>query len=207
MKTLIQIHEEVPPDHYDTGIKNNLLQKIWHEQRFKEVLQITEPTSGRVLDIGCHSGTFTEKIATKLGTKKLYGIDISRSAIKQIRKRIPLGKFKVEDAHNMVFHANFFDVIYCIEVLEHLDNPIKVLSEMKRVLRKGGKVIILVPLNSILFRTIWFIWTSFYPVWKHAHVQSFRGKKLEEGLRSLGFRKIKSKTFNLGMLKLIQCTK
>ena len=61
-KTLLQIHEDVHADHYDKGLKTNLFQKIWHERRFSEVRKVIRPVGGKVLDIGCHGGTFTEVI-------------------------------------------------------------------------------------------------------------------------------------------------
>lgn len=61
-KSLLEIHEDVPADHYDKGIRKNLFQKYWHFTRFEEVLKNINPVYGPVLDIGCHSGTFTAKI-------------------------------------------------------------------------------------------------------------------------------------------------
>ncbi len=202
-KNLIEIHEDVPADHYDLGIKRNLFQKFWHARRFKEVLKKINLVKGPILDVGCHSGTFTKKIIDKLKSKEIYGIDISNQAIALAKKRIPYGHFEVADAAKLPFKDNFFEAVFCLEVLEHVDNPKKILLEIKRVLKKGGYVIFLVPSDNKLFKLVWAIWTLYYPVWKHAHVQSFAGSILENYILSVGFKIEKIKNFNLGMLKLI----
>ena len=42
-KSLLEIHEDVPAEHYDVGIKRNLFQKYWHFRRFKEILKVIKP--------------------------------------------------------------------------------------------------------------------------------------------------------------------
>lgn len=206
-KNLIEIHEDVPAVHYDVGLKRNLFQKYWHSRRFAEVLRLVKPVNGAVLDIGCHSGTFTEKILKKVGSKNIFGVDISRSAIDLIKKRIPYGKFQVANAEKLPFAASYFEAVYCLEMLEHVDDPEAVLLEIKRVLKKGGYALILVPTESKLFKFVWFFWTLYYPMWKHAHVQSFDQNKLENYLQKIGFEIISVKNFNLKMLKIVYCKK
>lgn len=203
----MEIHEDVPADHYDQGIKNNLLQRIWHARRFSQILKIVKPVNGAVLDVGCHSGTFTQKLLSRVGTTKIYGVDISASAILLAKKRIPFGEFKIADGASLPYEDNFFEAVFCLEMLEHVDDPIKVLSEIYRVLKKGGYAIILVPTDNSMFKFIWFFWTLYFPVWRHAHVQSFKNNELEKILREINFKKIDSKTFNLGMLKRVVCYK
>lgn len=206
-KSLQEIHEDVPAEHYDRGIKKNLFQKYWHFKRFQEVQRVVKPIDGAFLDVGCHSGTFTSKVLEKIGSKKVYGIDISPTSIELIKKRIPFGKFTAGDASNLPYKTNFFEAVFCLEMLEHVDSPQEVLSEIKRVLKKNGYGVFLVPSDNKLFKIVWFLWTLYYPVWRHAHVQSFKNRDLEKILIKLKFKKIKSKTFNLGMLKLITCQK
>jgi len=56
----------------------------------------------------------------------------------------PLAKVKL-DVHKLPFNDNSFDVAMCNHVLEHVDDDIQALSEIKRVLRKGGWAILQVP--------------------------------------------------------------
>jgi 2-polyprenyl-6-hydroxyphenyl methylase / 3-demethylubiquinone-9 3-methyltransferase len=206
-KTLLEIHEDVPAEHYDVGISHNLFQKYWHKRRFEEVTKVIVPVEGAVLDVGCHGGTFTERILSKIGSKKIYGVDVSASAIKKIQKRFPFGQFKLADAAELPFKSNFFDAVFCLEVLEHVDNPEKAIAEIKRVLRPGGYAVLLVPSESLLFKFVWFLWTLYYPIWRHAHVQSFHHESLEAMLRKSQLKIKHIKTFHLGMLKMVVVVK
>lgn len=202
-KTLTEIHEDVPADHYDQGIRRNLFQKFWHHRRFNEVLKLISDVDGPVLDIGCHGGKFTEQILKKIGTKKIFGIDISPSAIELAKKRIPFGNFQVADATHLPYRSDFFETVFCLEVLEHVDEPVAVLREIYRVMKKGAYALLLVPSDNKLFKIIWFLWILYYPVWKHAHVQSYSKNSLERLIEQLNFKIIYIKTFNMGMLKII----
>lgn len=202
-KTLLEIHEDVPAEHYDVGIKKNLFQKYWHSRRFTEISRVIKPVSGPVLDVGCHSGTFTSVILSKIGSQDIYGVDISPEAIKLAKKRIPSGHFEVADAAKLPFKSDFFDAVFCLEVLEHVDDPVASLKEIYRVMKKGSYAVILVPSDNKLFKIVWFIWTLYYPVWRHAHVQSYSNGSLEKTIQGLDFKIKTIKDFNLGMLKMI----
>lgn len=206
-KSLLEIHEDVPAEHYDIGIRKNLFQKYWHKKRFNEVLKFVKPVKGPMLDVGCHGGTFTKEVLTKTGSKDIYGIDISHSAINLAKKKIPNGKFEVGSAEELPYKSNFFDAVWSLEVLEHVDHPGKAIKEIARVLKKGGYAIILVPTDNRLFRTVWFLWTMYYPVWRHAHVQSFNGKYLEKLVKEAGLSIERVKLFNMGMLKIVVARK
>ena len=56
----------------------------------------------------------------------------------------PLAKVKM-DIHEIPFEDNTFDVIFCNHVLEHVDDDIKAMSEIKRVLKPGGWAILQIP--------------------------------------------------------------
>lgn len=205
-KTLRDIHEDIPPDYYDTSIRRNFGQKIWHESRFRNVLEMLPKVNGKILDIGCHGGTFTKIIAQKTKAKEIYGIDISKKAIEFAKKRLPKFKFQVASAEYLPFTSGFFDGVTCLEVLEHVDDPEKVLSEIKRVLKKGGWLVILVPTENKLFKFLWFFWTTFGKgkVWRHAHVQHFNGDSLDKLLKKNGFEIEEDHYLLLNMLKTIR---
>lgn len=205
-KKLLEHHEDVPPDHYDKGIKKLFFLKYYHEKRFKEVTKRIERAE-KVLDIGCHGGLFTSYLVKTTKAKKVYGIDVSRQAVLMAKKRIKNGIFKVANAHDLPFKDNFFDGVFCLEVLEHVENPKKVLKEVKRVLKKDGYGIVLVPTDNLLFRIIWWGWNKLNPVWKHTHIQSFRGESLDELIREVKFTILEVGYFHLGMLKIVKFKK
>lgn len=202
------IIEQVPPDYYQNGIKNNFLQKAWHTRKFKIVALQIKNQPKRILDVGCASGWFLSRLQKKFPYAKCYGIDIYKEAIQLGKKKYPKISFKVSDAHKIPFSAGSFDVVICTEVLEHVDDPKQAVDEIKRVLKKNGQAIIELDSGSILFSIVWFLWGfSRGSVWKNAHLHSFTIEKLEKMLRKTGFAIENKKRFNLGMAMVFSVRK
>jgi ubiquinone/menaquinone biosynthesis C-methylase UbiE len=207
---LDEAHEEVPGNYYHEAIKINVLQRFWHTQRIKQIRKILENNlSEKILDVGCHGGKLTSEIQKELPKAQIDGIDISKQAIYFAKKKYKKIHFEVGRAEKLPYKANSFNLVTCFEVLEHVPNPEIVISEISRVLKKGGQTIILVPSENLLFQMIWYFWTHFGPgrVWHHTHVQKFDKQKLDELLQVKGFRIKERKQFILGMLLLIHAEK
>ncbi len=203
---------ETPVNWYDQSIKVDFFQRIWHRTRFSNVSFVIEPTGGKVLDIGCADGTFSRVILEKSKARRLIGIDVLKTSVDWANRHWKNSKmrFLVDDAHCLKFPKDTFDAVFMMEVLEHVANPKAVLSEVKRVLKKGGYGVFLVPSDSLLFRVIWFFWLHFYPrgwVWEHTHIQTYRKNYLTKMCKETGFKIETDKKFNLGMLHLVKVRK
>ncbi len=201
-RTLKEIHEDVPPDFYDTSMKVNLVQRVWHKRRFRWITKLVSEMDGRVLDVGCDGGNLTEIVAAKTGAREVVGIDISHETVAYSKTKLPQYDFAVGHAEELPFRDAAFDMIFCSEVLEHVDHPDKLLAEMKRCLKKDGYCIVEVPTENWVFKTIWFFWTRFGRgrAWHHAHVVDFRGDLLHRLVKDAGFRVDRESVF-LGMLR------
>jgi len=98
----------------------------------------------RALDIGCNTGLFTRVLSLK--GYSAYGIDIDREKIITAKSLSDADiEFKVADARNLEFPDSFFSLTLCLEVIEHFDNPVKVLDEIYRVTKPNGYLIISTP--------------------------------------------------------------
>lgn len=210
LKSAAQLHKDVPPNWYFQSIRKDPFQKYWHERRFEEVGKLIEPVKGKVLDVGSADGVFSKLILDKSKAKELIGIEAVKTSVKWANthwKKYKKMKFMVGDAHKLPFAPRTFDALVCLEVLEHVNYPKKVLGEFKRVLKKGGYVILLVPSDSLLFRIIWFFWLNFYPrgwVWRDTHIQTYRKNYLTKLCKTMRFKIVVDIKFNLGMLHLIK---
>lgn len=194
------IIEQVPPDYYQKGVKNNILQRTWHTRKMEEVLGCISYYPEKVLDVGCASGWFLSKVKKSYPKSECHGVDIYDKAISYGQKKYNSLTLSVSDAHKLPYKAKSFDLIICTEVLEHVTEPEAVLLEIKRVLKKDGRAVIELDSGSMLFSTVWFLWQlSKGGVWKHAHLHSFTIKKLEKLLKKTGFAVEKRKRFNIGM--------
>jgi 2-polyprenyl-3-methyl-5-hydroxy-6-metoxy-1,4-benzoquinol methylase len=93
---------------------------------------------GSILDVGCGEGVLTEQWADKLGSGRIVGIDLDDPKLKaewEKRRRANL-EYRVEDATNLSFADNEFDMAGAIEVLEHVPDPERTVSEMARVAKR-----------------------------------------------------------------------
>ena len=209
----IKLHEQVPPNWYYQSLKVDPFQKYWHRKRFEEVTKVLERVDGEVLDIGCADGMFSKVILDGTGARKLIGIDILKTSISWAInhwKNNKKMKFAQGDAHKLNFKAGTFSAVFAMEVLEHVHEPVEVFKEIKRILKKNGYAVFLVPSDSILFRTIWFLWLHFYPrgwVWRETHIQTYRNNALTKMCKKAGFKVVVDKKFNLGMLHLVKVKK
>ena len=211
-KVAVHLHENVPANWYETSIKNNLFQRYWHTRRFDEVSKLIEPVES-VLDIGCADGTFTKVVLEKTKAKRLVGIDVLEKSIAYVKKRFAKNKkmsFSVADAHDLPFKSSEFEAVFCLEALEHVVDPARVLYEIFRVLKIGGYVIVLVPSENWLFHSVvWPLWQMFpgKNIWKHTHLHNFSNGFLQELIENSGFKIEVEKDFISGMLLLVKMRK
>lgn len=94
----------------------------------------------RVLDVGCGGGFTCEFLAHQQA--QVWGIDQSAQCIAAAQAHAGTGGLPIAYccgvAEALPFEAASFDVVVCVDVLEHVANPLKSVQEMGRVLRPGG---------------------------------------------------------------------
>lgn len=109
-------------------------------RRVDEAAAELEPAS--VLDVGCGEGVVTERLAQRLAPTKVLGVDADESHLKaewDSRSASNLS-FAAGSAYDLPFADGSFDLVCCIEVLEHLERPRDALAEMSRV---AGRALLL----------------------------------------------------------------
>jgi ubiquinone/menaquinone biosynthesis C-methylase UbiE len=206
MSKLDRIYAQVPSGYYYQSLKTNHFQKYWHGRRFIELKRALKGYGGTLLDIGCADGVFTNEIYRALNPgSHVFGIDIYHPSIAFAQKQYPQIKFRKASAEKLPYEKQSFDIITCLEMLEHVTDPNRVLMEMRRVLKPKGSIFILVPQENLLFKTIWFMWTRWKgKVWDHSHLQHFYLESMTDYFKSEKFIIKKRKTFILDMLMLFE---
>jgi SAM-dependent methyltransferase len=117
------------------------------EQRADELAAVVgrllAPFSGeeRVLDSGCGAGALAFAIAPFV--RQVIGIDLSAELVAAGRERAPGNVMLMEgDAEALPFEVGEFDLAGCLRVLHHAHRPELVVSELARVTRPGGRILV-----------------------------------------------------------------
>ncbi|HEY6465134.1 MAG TPA: class I SAM-dependent methyltransferase, partial [Candidatus Acidoferrales bacterium] len=122
---------------------------------------------GRALDIGTGPGQIVIKLGYRLTLWKFIGIDRSATMIEKARESLATAselagrvEFRVADGNALDFPDKTFDLVVCNSVLHHIAEPQKLFSEIARVVRPGG---------AILLRDLRrpSRWGYSYHVWRH----------------------------------------
>jgi len=101
----------------------------------------------RILDVGCGTGANLEMLA-HFGEAE--GVDVSTEALDFCQTR-GLKNVRQGEAEQLPYEDQSFDLVTGLDVVEHLDNDIAGLQEMRRVLRTGGRALLFVPAFMFLW--------------------------------------------------------
>ena len=121
--------------------------KIYETSLLNKIADDVETDSTIILDVACGTGLVSFEAAKK--AKNVYGVDIAPSMIEEAKKKtremeIKNVEFSVEDAYKLPFDNNMFDTVICNNALHNMKYPENVLSEIKRVLKPGGRFIAII---------------------------------------------------------------
>jgi len=166
----------------------------------------------RLLDVGSGDG-YTIRLVKPIG--EILGVDTDPSMADLARERGI--EFREGSAYELPFADQSFDLVTMIEVVEHLERPVDALTEVRRVLRDGGSVVITTPVPKATWRLIWWAWTKFGPGkrWETTpHVSDLHMWGTEESpdglatiLQRLGFAVEGTSTCNLGYVAGVRAKK
>lgn len=140
----------------------NLVGQGWEERQHALLKLVEYAPTAKMIDLGCGDGEFTLKIADKMGTKLIYGIDA-------VLKNVETAKTKGIDARlsdlekALPFENETFDVINASDIIEHLANTDNFLKEIHRILNNKGYVIIMTP-NLAAVHNIFYLLLGKQPV-------------------------------------------
>jgi hypothetical protein len=136
------------------------LREHWWDESFTGFLEETlRPRPGkRILDVGCGTGTAEVSLSRlRLSQIHLFGVDIvverlrdAHAATRGINARVG---YAAADACRLPFAQNSFDSAYCVAVLQHIRDLSGALSELARVTRPAGRVLVVEPDNAARY---WF---------------------------------------------------
>lgn len=142
-------------EYYENLRRPNIIDRTMRRFSISDCCHLIEKKSGKkgtILDIGCGDGDFL--IAMNNRQWDIYGIEPSKLAGQRARRILSNDKVIVTESLTYDFLDESFDVITLWHVLEHIKDPVLLMNEIRRLLKKGGIVVIEVPnADSPMYRT------------------------------------------------------
>jgi SAM-dependent methyltransferase len=140
------------------------------------------PEKARLLDLGCGPGNMLDLLAQE---GSVYGSDFSADALRFCRSRQHLRVFRA-DFHRLPLRPASFDLVTCIDVIEHLSDDRRALAELYAAVRPGGHLVVSVP----AFMALWGDHDELY-----GHHRRYRAGELGDKLREARFEVVKLSYF------------
>ena len=171
---VISLYEPLEDTSFDSICKARVIQQIKILKRIKKYR-----LSGKLLDVGAANGLFVSE-AIKMGYHA-EGLEPSEWFYrKAVEKNLPFH-------HGTLPHPNAagpYDVITLIDVLEHVQNPVALLSKIHKIIAKDGILVVVVPdIESFPAKLLKWKWWNYKP----GHIGYFNKKNLELAMKNAGF--------------------
>jgi ubiquinone/menaquinone biosynthesis C-methylase UbiE len=132
---------------YDRCILQWLLFGPSHRALIKRIRTVAEDRPVRVLDVGCGTGVFAERIRVALPRASVWGIDLVSGMLTKGAERwrrhaghiVPIQA----DSERLPFAAGSFDVVTCANSFHHYPHQDRAIAEMRQVLKPGGRLMVI----------------------------------------------------------------
>lgn len=159
-----------------------------NDKELETLLRFLGDISGlRVLDAGCGKGRFAKRLISKFPEADIWGVDISDKMLCHVSDIV---KTRQGSLLNLPFPDNYFDYVYCIEALEHAVNHKLAVRELCRVIKPGGRILIIdknSQCNGIYKIEAWEKWFYKKEVesWLNIYCKNVNADFINHGIRSL----------------------
>lgn len=119
-------------------------------ERFDRIMQILNPykDADSILDVGCGWGEFLKKLSEAGFKGEKWGVDIVPELLYKASRRFPGFNFVMRDAEDLPFEKDSFDIVFCGETLEHLNDPHSVIKKLKQIAKKV--LVVTVPFERMI---------------------------------------------------------
>ncbi len=132
---LEQLHVKTSRDHFmDVWTRGAILERLG-------------PLSadGVIVDLGCSTGYLLEDLLAVRPEARLVGVDMVESGLRTAHRNIPSALLLQADVRRLPLEDASIDAAVSANLLEHVDDDQKALSELHRVMRPGGRAVLVVP--------------------------------------------------------------
>lgn len=186
---------------YDRSLLNRFLflpsYQIFLEELYSWRGEDGEPF--KLLDVGCGTGTFEAMLAASPLNARVVGLDYAPAMCKVAREKARLGKasdrlsYLAADSEHLPFADRSFDVVTCSNSFHHYPHQQNVVMEMRRVLRPGGRLLLIDGFRDNIVG-----WVTFDVIIGAVEKEVFHApwSTIHRYFEAAGFRDIRRRKFN-----------
>ncbi|PIV08806.1 16S rRNA (cytosine(1402)-N(4))-methyltransferase [Candidatus Roizmanbacteria bacterium CG17_big_fil_post_rev_8_21_14_2_50_39_7] len=176
---------------------DNPLTSITFRKTNEKIVQLLNPKrNSSFLDVGCGSGILIKNLLALNSNIKLYGLDITPKMVEVAKRKFgnePNVEITLGSAVKMPYQDNTFDYVTCASSFHHHPDPLQSAKEMVRVLKPGGRLLILDMCIEGLLRKILFKVENVYH--NEGKVYRLTNKEMYDLYKKVGLKDIKQSTF------------
>ena len=185
--------KEIVPEYHS----KNIFVRSLFLKRLEIAIRLAEPklksdSDLKVIDLGCGEGVLLKLIEENFKNVKTFGIDIEPNVL--ALKKFLKAEIKVADLRDSGFPNGFFDVVFCLDVLEHFQKLKEPIVEIKRIIKEDGFLVTSSPTENFFYKLGRFFTTGTMSMEKGPCSPHFYGAKtIEDFLSANNFQIIKKK--------------
>jgi SAM-dependent methyltransferase len=177
---------------YDAGLYEAMAraepESFWFRARNRLIVSVVArhfPDARSLLEVGCGTGFVLAGLREAFPGLRLVGSELLAEGLELARRRVPDAELVQLDAAEMPFAAEF-DVVGAFDVLEHVEDDERALAGMRRAVRAGGGLVLLVPQHPRL-------WSEMDVVARHA--RRYARRDLVAKVERAGFEVVATSSF------------
>jgi ubiquinone/menaquinone biosynthesis C-methylase UbiE len=182
-------------DAWSRSYDRSLLQKFFFGPSHRLMLTRMHDADLNVLDVGCGTGRWAELVLNTWPHSKVTGLDLSQEMLKRAAPRAAGYPNRLDlvhgDAQSLPFDDASFDIVTCSHSFHHYPDQRGVVAEMARVLKPGGRVMIVDGCRDTWWG--WFIFDGLV-TWAEGHVHHCSHRRMRYLLEDVGITNIQQIT-------------
>lgn len=178
--------DDIVPE-YDS--RNPFARQLFHARLRVAAHHIAALSPSSLLDVGCGAGKLFGTLQSA-GTivPEQVGIDVM-AGVRDLQEFFPQAFFFVKSILHTDFKDNTFDVITCLDTLEHIEQLNVALGEIGRIMKPGGHLITSEPTESVLYKLLRLLFKGTYSQESGpcAGKHYYNAREIDAGVRMSGF--------------------
>lgn len=181
-------------DQWSRSYDRSVLQAVLFGPSHDLILKHLRPSDRRLLDIGCGTGRLLSRVVAARRGMEAVGLDLSSPMLEMCVARCRFWNERTAvvrgDSQHLPFANDSFDAITCSHSFHHYPDQVRVVAEMHRVLRPGGRLLVIDGYRDNPWG--WLIFDVLVP-WREGEVQHCSARRLRELFAAAGFSEVEQR--------------